>query len=439
MNRFHKILSAILVAGFLAGISHLMVLRFERGDVYPAYSSLRSDPVGTRAFYDSLENLSGIGVTRNYRPLESLGNGAGKTLFFIGAQLRAANDITLAEAQILDRFMSSGGRVVVTMMPAAFKSRERQNRSEKKNEGVDSEPEKKAPANNANPQNESHDAGTTEKDPEVPEPSGSQPFEEEDTETIHTSLKEQWGIYIETDPEPDDTPRTEATGYAASLSGKLPRVLSWHSPVYFSELTDAWKILYTADGEPVMVERQIGRGSLAMATDSYFMSNEALKSERYPELLLYLIGTNSVVIVDEAHHGIQRRQGMIGYLRQHQLHWIIIALLAIAALFVWRNASPLVPPERHPAGNEPKAAESRNAAQGMTNLLQRSISPRKLLSVCFDQWEKAFEKNLRYPQTRREQARRIIEKAATAPGVKLDPVNGYRAVSRILLEDKPNE
>ena len=40
-----------------------MVLRFESGDVYPVYSSLRSDPLGTRAFYDSLEDLEGYGRT----------------------------------------------------------------------------------------------------------------------------------------------------------------------------------------------------------------------------------------------------------------------------------------------------------------------------------------------------------------------------------------
>ena len=57
MNRLYKIAAMLLAAVFLAAVSYLMVLRFESGDVYPVYSSLRSDPLGTRAFYDSLEDL----------------------------------------------------------------------------------------------------------------------------------------------------------------------------------------------------------------------------------------------------------------------------------------------------------------------------------------------------------------------------------------------
>jgi hypothetical protein len=38
----------------------LFELRFERGDVYPAYSSLRADPLGAMAFYESLEKIPGL-------------------------------------------------------------------------------------------------------------------------------------------------------------------------------------------------------------------------------------------------------------------------------------------------------------------------------------------------------------------------------------------
>ena len=169
------------------------------------------------------------------------------------------------------------------------------------------------------------------------------------------------------------------------------------------------------------------------------MSNEALKTERYPGLLLYLIGGNLTVIVDETHHGIHRKQNMIGYLRHYRLHWVLIALLSVAGLFVWRSALPLIPPVGNRMDLALRAEETRNAAQGMTNLLRRSISPQRLLGVCLDQWEKAFGNNLRYPHTRRERARRIIEQAGTASDANANPVNGYRAISRILLEDQPHE
>ena len=47
-----------LIVVFGAGVIRLFQLRFEAGDVYPPYSSYRADPLGTRALYQSLENLN---------------------------------------------------------------------------------------------------------------------------------------------------------------------------------------------------------------------------------------------------------------------------------------------------------------------------------------------------------------------------------------------
>lgn len=76
---------AILLSVFGAGMVHLFLLRFESGDIYPAYSSLRSDPLGTRALYVSLENIKSIAVHRNYQPLKSLAFEPQTTLFYLGA------------------------------------------------------------------------------------------------------------------------------------------------------------------------------------------------------------------------------------------------------------------------------------------------------------------------------------------------------------------
>ena len=440
MNRMYKFAAILLFAGFLVAVSYLMVLRFERGDVYPAYSSLRSDPLGTRAFYDSLESLKGIHVTRNLRPVTSLDQGKDSTLLFVGADLRGANTVPQEEARALDHFMTTGGRVVVTLMPVVARSGDQRNESEKRNPETDSQSRNRQQTKNKDSKS---DGDGTDKANDISdadellqeEYAGDDSYEK----PVYTTLKAQWGIVIGTDPEADDDSSTDNTGYAASRNVKLPRVQSWHSSVYISELSDAWDIIYTNGGEAVMAERGVGEGSLVVSTDSYFMSNEALKSDRYPELLLFLIGGNRFVIVDETHHGIQRVPGMIGYLRQYQLHWVLVALLTVAALFVWRNAIPLVPPEQRHADDASKAVQTRNATQGMTQLLRRNINPQKLLSVCFEQWEKAFEKNFRFPHNRRERARRIIEPSGASSGVKPDPVNGFQAISRILLEDQPNE
>jgi hypothetical protein len=435
----YKWLAAATVAAFLAGMSHLMALRFERGDVYPAYSSYRSDPIGARAFFESLERLEGIRVTRNLRPLSSLGPGNAATLFFIGAGLRSVNTIELKTAQALDDFMMGGGRVVVAIRAAADQSRDRRERPGPVGSEKGAGPTPEVPAEDAETSAGDSESvrrsgdSDSEAPPEEKSPGGAIP-----AQPVYTDLKTRWGIVVESGSGSSDDADDGSIGYAASPSGRLPGGLTWNSSAYFSHLSDAWKPLYTANGECVMAERDVGQGSLVMATDAYFLSNEALKSDRRTDLLLYLIGASRVVIIDETQHGIHKRQGVIGYLRHHQLHWVVIALLCVAALFVWRNALPLVPVDQPRPGQSAAAAETRNSAQGMTNLLRRSISPQRLLGICFDQWHQSFENDLRYPRARREKARRIVERAEKGEGSS-DPVSHYRAIRRILLEDPANE
>ena len=57
---------------FLAGLAQLFLLRFETGDGLPPYSSLRTDPLGTKALYESLDRIESVAVSRNYRPLAAL-------------------------------------------------------------------------------------------------------------------------------------------------------------------------------------------------------------------------------------------------------------------------------------------------------------------------------------------------------------------------------
>ena len=74
---------------FLYGVTKLLALRFEEGDVYPAYSSLRYDPLGTRALYESLESILGDSVTRNHDSLSRLAQEEDSTLMYLGV---GAND-----------------------------------------------------------------------------------------------------------------------------------------------------------------------------------------------------------------------------------------------------------------------------------------------------------------------------------------------------------
>src|SRR5229473_4914133 len=82
-NKIIGAFAVLLVAVFLIGIVELFLLRFAAGDVYPPYSSLRADPSGTRALYESLEKIPGATVVRHLKPLSML-EGAEGVVFYAG-------------------------------------------------------------------------------------------------------------------------------------------------------------------------------------------------------------------------------------------------------------------------------------------------------------------------------------------------------------------
>src|SRR5437588_6749284 len=73
-------LGALLALGFLAGFVRLFVLRYEAGEIYPAYSTLRPDPLGAKAIYAALGKVPGVEVRRNLQPLKKMQPGRPVTL-----------------------------------------------------------------------------------------------------------------------------------------------------------------------------------------------------------------------------------------------------------------------------------------------------------------------------------------------------------------------
>ena len=111
----------IVFALFFAGLVRLFMLRFEAGDLYPPYSSMRCDPLGTRALHDGLDEMDGVSVERNFTSIARGRDWAGTTLFSAGAQ---AGDIRFEGKGFMDSFepfVLSGGRLVVSFLPAGQK------------------------------------------------------------------------------------------------------------------------------------------------------------------------------------------------------------------------------------------------------------------------------------------------------------------------------
>ena len=197
--------------------------------------------------------------------------------------------------------------------------------------------------------------------------------------------------------------------------------------------------LYACKGHPVIIERPFGEGSIVLSADSFFVSNEALRSERHPQLLIWLMGSNLKIIFDEAHFGIYKQPGVTNLLRHYRFHWFFAALAVMALLFVWKNAVYFVPPLKDDVLTGTDVVSEKDYTQGLIALLRRNISGSKILQVCGQEWEQTFKKDKHFQAATFERIKSILQTKSPSSKKKADPVDGYRKISRIISEDKAYE
>ena len=381
-NAVRLILFLLVVAAFALGVVELFLLRFEAGDIYPAYSSLRSDPLGSRAFYSSLENLNRTRVSRNYLPLENLEFKQPTAFFHIGAAAFDSQSVSSEWLKTFERLTNAGGRLVLSFLPV----------------------EKKPP---------------NWRTPECFIPC--------------VSLKVQWGLIFAFADKPADKAVKVSDDLAPARIKSLPPTISWHSALYFDELEDSWRAIYTADGRPVIIERPFGRGSLVLSADSFFLSNEALRSERHPQLLAWLLGDSVNMVFDETHFGILRSPGVLDLIQTHRFHWFILTVAILAILFIWKNSVSFVPPPKiihSQAGKD--VISDRDSTQGLISLLRRNIPAGRLLQTCAGEWQSSIQPERWFRSDRLLQIKSVLQKIETQSPKSIDPVSGYRRISNFI-------
>jgi hypothetical protein len=388
----------LLLIAFLFGVGHLFVLRFRTGDVYPAYSSLRSDPLGTRVFYESLENLGDYTIGRNYRFLKSLKPESNTTFFYLGTSADDYYAVLQELMKIFDRLTQSGGRLVLTFLPITKKH------------------EKEAKL-------------IKEREPQKVEKAECR---KKSKKNSLISIKEHWGIGFEFNqnlPVKDDS---YLVLDAVSNRRDLPPVISWHSNLYFDLLDKSWQVLYASEGHPVMIERRFGKGSLVLCADSYFISNEALRSERQAQLLVWLLGRNSKIIFDEAHFGIYKQPSVSALLRHYRFHWVFLVLAVTALLFVWKNGVYFVPPRKGDVPSGADVVSDKDYTRGLIAMLRRNIPGNEILQVCGQEWERTFKKDKRVQSAVFGRVKEILRTQALSSKKRMDAVHGYRKISRTI-------
>jgi hypothetical protein len=347
-----SLLSLLMVAAlFFYGTTKLLILRFQKGDVYPPYSSFRSDPLGTKAFYEGLSLLPGVETVRNVDPIRKASGLSGTTLFLFGLQESHFSAMQQESAKAIDEAALAGARIVISFVPTHAKP---------------------APLSKEKEKQEVPQKDTNEENDEEQELYGKE----------YIDLNKHWGMEVELSAEE----ASEANLSAPENS--LPPSLTWHSTLFFKPQDDAWHTIYARAGEPVLIERSYGKGSIILSSDSFFLSNEAMKSNRYPHLLSWLCGPHKKIIFDETHLGVSKSPGIVTLLRKYGLAPFLISLLMLAILAIWKQSVRFVP--AYEEDEQAIVDPGKDSSTGLTNLLHRNISLNDILPACLEEWKRSF-------------------------------------------------
>lgn len=413
--------AVIIVFG--VAMLQLFDLRFKSGEHLPPYSSLRTDPLGSKAFYESLARFDQLQLTRHYKNLSRLEPNSRTAVFFLGLPADALSIVDRETSNRLDQIMVAGGRTVITLFP----DRPRKiSNDEEDEEEVEEKPEPDKPEPDK-PEKDVFEDKEEKKD-------GDKKSEGKDASDIPNliSLQKHWDFELELDPTPHSKDGLKASGRLEAAS--WPN-MSWHSGIYFTKLGPAWHALYDANGKPVIIWRQWGQGTLVLASDSYFVSNEALRNEPRPALLSWLVGDKTRLVFNETHLGMYESPGVATLARQYGLGGVLVGLLVLAILFIWKNAFSLAPPpDSEIEGSDGVISAGRDYYAGLISLLQRNIPANRILRECFKAYRRTTEE-------RRENLGDALSKAEAVLGPdtqspRNDPVAGYRTIQQIIAEKK---
>ncbi len=395
-------------AGVLAaGMAALFQLRFERGDVYPPYSSLRADPLGAMAFYESLEKIPGISVKRDFSASDRLPEVKRTVYLELASRPWDWEWISKESLHSIRGFLADGNRLIITFFPQtdSFDSRE--------------------------------GPGQTNSPAEDENRRMARRRRSEGGEAAWVPLSEEWGFHMGFEALSRSGRSYAPVPVVNKTALRLPKALQWHSGLVFKNLEAPWRVIYGRGTNAVVVERHFGKGSVVLASDSYFTSNEAMEADRHADLLAWLIGGKESVVFDEAHFGIMDTSGVATLMRSYHLEALGAGLLLLAGLFIWKNSAALVPPR---ADELPAAAlRGKDSASGFVNLLRRSIAPRDLLAVCFAEWKKSAPRVGGVSTARIQDAEAVFASENSAENKRQDPVAAYNRICAAVATRAKNQ
>lgn len=406
------LLGVFLVAGFYG----ILEKRFGEGGIYPHYASFRSDPLGTSVLYESLENHGRLRLSRNLTDLDAIqGLDGDSALLLLGYPRDGFEDIRAPDRSPVMKAVEQGARLVVTINPGLVPEVFRPGLDELEEDWIDRrrrvrEERARREAGEAEP------AGSGEEEADAEEGGDGKPSEEgagskpasrktkeSDAEKEERRLEEEMeaamgprltarlGFEVE-NPSAFERPEEgwATTPGETHAGGGMPRELPmWRSQYRFKTKDASWRAVVRVEGNPVVIERPWGKGTVVLASDTYFASNESLHLGAEPGFLLWLLGGKTKIVFDETIHGTVESGGAMKLIRRYRAHGFFLGLVAFLLLWAWRSASPLVPGsealDRGLVGG-PGAVIGEETGSGLVRLLRRSVPAQDLLARCVEIW-----------------------------------------------------
>lgn len=372
MKAWRRWIPLLAALGLLVlAFAGLFRLRLGGGDLYPPYSSLRADALGTRAFYEALEQIPGIAVERDFRPLGKL-SARPRLVLMPGLAWQQWREVPVDQLAALNAAAGSGARLVLGFMA----DQKREDRDEKGRKHPETEAERTEEAKKAEKREKA------KKDAEKRAKKSKQPGVKE---VELKELAKEWGVTLN---QRWLVAKEFGVQKADAAPSELPAGVAWQSDLYFSVSADSeWRVLYRRAGEAVLIEKTVGRGSIVLLADAYCLSNEAMHRDRATALLSWLVGDYRRVVFMEGSLGVIQEKG-IGFLaRRYGLGGAMFLAVILGGLYAWRRVVAFKPSQEVMAADGTELVAYEPAA-GITALLRRSLGASDLLRVCVEEWRK---------------------------------------------------
>lgn len=452
------LLPVLLTLALGAGLLTLMQQRLDEGSTYAQYSSFRADPFGTKGLFLALGELPGrpLQVERIFRPLQRVAKGldgkehdlTGTTVLLLGESPYRWGAFPPGERmKAVENIARQGGRVVLAFEPIKNPLVEYDFGSAEKKDA--------SPTPSPSPELKREDDPSRRGQPEKPEEEKAPTKEERrgifgKVAPWRDRLGSEWGISLvrvkrkpalfnpkasvgaDNDYKQEDT-FAASPAFPDTAAGAGTEALPWLTALDFEikpSETPLWRVIYWRGRKPAVVEREFGKGTLVLCSDSFFLSNESLFREHHPAAIHWLLGEGAKrVIFDEHFLGTREDPGIMSLSNRFGLSGAVVGFVVLALLYVWRNASPLVPPPPDPGYEGAPPQAGLGAEAGFPSLLRRAVAGNDLARFVFEQWKSSPSgQELRASPTPERVA--ALEKVLVEENQakKKDPARAYRAM-----------